>query len=99
MMFKLGIYSGIICAILWMFFDQRYLTRWWLFRKGNKWLKSSYRRSVILNIAVATGFFSILARALDMINALIGTIVILALVSVYHTVLVTKNKALNWRKT
>ena len=92
MLFKSGIITAIICFFSWIMFDQLILNRWILTRTSNKWIKSSYRRSIIMNIAIASGYFMILARALDMINSFIGTIVLLIFISIYNSLIVTINK-------
>jgi hypothetical protein len=90
--FKLGIYSGTICFILWLIFWLWIGNKW--FSKIKRWLESSYRRSVVVIITVVSGYFGLIARVLDMINALIAVLTLGFLLTVYYTIVVSKNKTL-----
>lgn len=92
MLFSLGIYAGIICTLCWIGFDQYFLNKWNLFKQGNKWLKSSYRRSAILTLAVGSGYLGLMARVLDLANALVGSTLVFIMVAVYNCIIVSKNK-------
>ena len=90
--FKLGLYSGTICFILWLFFWNKYGRKW--FPKIKRWLESSYRRSLIVVITIVSGYFGIIARALDMINALVAVTTLGSLLTIYYFIIVSKNKTL-----
>lgn len=92
--FLSGKITGLICFIFWIFFDQLCLNKWQITSSCNKWLKQSLRRSIILDICIATGFILILSRVLDLMNTLIGTFIMLFLVSTYNTCIVLKNKTI-----
>lgn len=90
--FKIGIYFGTGCFILWIAFWLWLGNKW--FGKAKRWLESSYRRAIVVTITVMSGYFGLIARALDMINALIAVITLGILLTIYYTIVVSKNKTL-----
>jgi hypothetical protein len=90
--FNIGIWTGIICSISWFLFDMRILSRVSVLKELSNWLKASYRRSIVLDLAIIIGFFSIQARLLDMLNGFVAVCTTTVMVGCYNLVVVSMYK-------
>jgi hypothetical protein len=89
MPFKSGIWTAVFIFILWIAFDLIILSRIPILKQLNKWIKHSYRRSLVMNIAICIGYLTAANRVLDLLNSLIGTCAILGMMILYNSLFVT----------
>lgn len=94
MIFRSGIYTALFCFILWIVFDLLFLSKVKGIRAINEWILSSYRKSIVMTITIGFGYFTIISKILDLMNCLIGTILLLGLIACYNILVVSKNKTL-----